>query len=86
MKPTFLLQPYPAYKNPKRQSFVCLITGIIVAVMLFILKPFGISLFSEDLKNKHSVLYATITFLITLYIHHKLIPRVSFSQIKLKKQ
>ncbi len=60
-----LFQPYPAYTNRKRQFLQCMVTGLVVFCMLYLLEPFNFNLVSDDLKARYALLYGLIAFAVT---------------------
>ncbi|TAE71650.1 MAG: LytTR family transcriptional regulator [Bacteroidetes bacterium] len=64
----FLLQPFPTYKQHKKQALVCTLAAITVFATLFILEPFNINLLSGTQKLYYAITYASITWVVCLLL------------------
>lgn len=63
-----LARPYPPFSASWRGAAICLVAGLSVFAILFLLKPFGMTRFTAPTQLLHSGLYAAATTLISLLL------------------
>lgn len=60
---TVLTQPFPTYRQHKKQMLVCIIAAITVFLMLYLLEPFNINLLNKKQKFTYAITYSSITLI-----------------------
>jgi DNA-binding LytR/AlgR family response regulator len=63
-----LKQPFPTFKQHKKQLLVCIIAAATVFLMLYVLEPFNINLLDAKTKTNYALLYSGITLVICVLL------------------
>ncbi len=63
----YFSQPFPTYNTPKKQLGVCIISGVFVFAVLYLLKPFGMMALVKPLVLWFAIVFGLVTFVVLIF-------------------